>query len=313
MLKKFLSAAIVLILVVGFSACHKVDNSTLTTTTTKAQESETSAAAETETHEEITTAETTTLPSTTVTTTAKPTTAKPSTTKKVTTTKKPVTTKAPETTTLISTTQAPSTTFSSTDYDRKEDHSETVELKYGVYLSKAVTTYFKLLEDGSEVVVNEDVSEVYTRMGYSAAYADLLPAVKENREKYSSMITKVLEIINGYRAEKGVAPLKLNEKLMEISGARAEEIAWSGIHSHTRPDLRRWTTILKEGGITSGTAGENIGWGFDSAEAVCEAWKNSESHYENLMNPEYTETGIGVAADPDSTKKLCWAQHFLKP
>lgn len=312
MLKKFISAAIALFLVSGFSACQRVDD--LEITTTAAQESETSAVAESTTHEEtVTTTQVTTT--TTKPTTTKPVTAtaKPTTTKKVTTTKLPTTTKKVETTAPISTTLPPSTGFVSDDYDRKEDHSETVELKYGVYLSRAVTTYFKLLEDGSEVVVGEDISEVYTRVGYSAAYADLLPAAKENRAKYSAMISKVLEIINGYRAEQGIAPLKLNEKLMDISGARAEEIAWSGMHSHTRPNLKRWATILKEGGVNTGTAGENIGWGFDSAEAVCEAWKNSQTHYENLMNPEYTETGIGVAADPDSTKKLCWVQHFLKP
>ena len=311
MLKKLISAAIALSFVFGLSACHNVGKTDFTTTA--AQESETSAPAESTTHEEettVTTTAATTLPVTTASTTAKPTTTKITTTKKPTTAKKPTTTKKIETTAA---TNAPSTSVSVIDYDRKEDHSDTVELKYGVWVSKAVTTYYKLLEDGSEIVVNEKVSEVYNRLGYYAAYADLLPAVKENREKYSEMIDKVLEIINGYRAEKGIAPLKINEKLMEISGARAEEIAWSGLHSHTRPGPKNWSSILKDGGITSGQAGENIGWGYDTAEAVCEAWKNSTTHYENLMNPEFTETGIGVAADPDSAAKLCWAQHFLKP
>lgn len=306
MFKKFISAALMLSFVLGLSACHKVDNAPETTSSTTVTESVTTTEAESTTREE-----TTTEVSTTVTTTAKPTTTKRVTTTKAATTAKPTTTKTPSTTQL--TTATTTVLFSSKiEYDRKEDKSENLKLKYGVYVSRAITTYYKVLEDGSETVAGEDVAEVFYRIGYSAAYADLLPAVKENREKYSAMIDRVLEIINGYRAEKGVAPLKANENLMQISGARAEEIAWSGNHTHTRPNLSSWSTILKEGGITKGTAGENIGWGFETAEAVCEAWKNSPTHYENLMNPEFTETGIGIAADPDSDGKLCWAQHFLK-
>lgn len=327
MLKKIISAATVLLLTLGLCGCRQIDDAALDATiipssaesVTTTQTAETSAVTESVTQKE-TTAASTTASTTAVTVTAAPvtTTKKPTTTKKVTTTAKPTIT-GPSTTAVVTTT-APTTTKPSSsssyhyiEYDRKEEKAENVELKYGVFVSRAITTYYEKREDGSEAVIDTVVTEVFTRMGYAAAYADLLPAVKENREKYSEMINKVLEITNGYRAEKGLAPLKINETLMNTAGARAEEIAWSGIHSHTRPTFSKWSSILKDAGLKSGYAGENIGWGYGTAEDVCIAWRNSETHYENIMNPEFTETGIGIAADPDVNGKLCWAQHFLRP
>ena len=75
----------------------------------------------------------------------------------------------------------------------------------------------------------------------------------------------------------------------------------------------RGIRILTDAGITKGIAGENIGWGYPDAQSVCEAWKASETHYENIMTADFTKTGAGVAADPDKDGKLCWAQLFLNP
>ena len=68
---------------------------------------------------------------------------------------------------------------------------------------------------------------------------------------------------------------------------------------------------LKEAGFEEGTAGENLGYGFWTPEEVCLAWKNSRTHYNNIIDPRFTQIGIGVAADPDERGKLCWANHFL--
>ena len=323
----------ILSLSLGLCSCRQIGNETFDTTVPTAQSvtttqvTEPAETTESVTYEEITTTEAvaTTTETTTQATTVSPTTTKKPTTsaKPVTTTKKPTVTAKPTTTkpsttavtTTAVTTTKPTTTspYTYIEYDRKEEKNENLELKYGVFVSRAITTYYEKLDDGSEVVIDTRVSEVFNRMGYAASYADLLPAVKENREKYADMINKVLEIINGYRAEKGIAPLKLNENLMNTAGARAEEIAWSGIHSHTRPTFTKWSSILADAGVSTGYAGENIGRGYDTAEAVCLAWKNSETHYKNIMNPDFTETGIGIAADPDTYYKLCWAQHFWKP
>lgn len=302
--RKIISASLAILIAASFTACEGAK-----------QENPSTTAASTSAAVTTTASTTTTAPTTTealTTTTAAPTTAAP-TTKKVTTTKKITTTKRAETT--ASTTAAPTTAAQTTqlvsDNYRTENDAYTEQLKYGVIRSRAVKRFFAQLEDGTEVLAKEEFTDVYTRLGYSAGYAELLPAAKENREKYREMIDEILSIINSYRAEGGVEPLELDEKLTEIACARAEEIAWSGRHSHTRPNGKYFHSLIKEAGVETGFVGENIGWGYTAALAVCEAWKASETHYENLMNPDFKKTGIGIAADPDPDGNLCWANLFI--
>ncbi len=188
---------------------------------------------------------------------------------------------------------------------------ERIKGKYGVVISEYKNIYFQIV-GGQRVDVGSEITNYYyNRSGYKATYEELLPAAKENRNKYSAYISEILKILNGYRAEKGLAPLKLNEKLTVMSCVRAEEIAWSGVQGHKRPDGRKCFSIYSEAGFDEGTAGENLGYGFWKPEEVCLAWKNSKTHYNNIIDPRFTTIGIGVAADPDEDGKLVWATHFL--
>lgn len=244
------------------------------------------------------------------TTTTLPSTAVQTVTQILTTTLKAVTTTKPVTT-------AATTSVPQYDENKPEGYYEKIqnvfreELKYGVSRRRNEINYIETLVDGTRFTVKQDITEYYNRLNYKANYSDLLPAAKENMNIYSDMISLELDIINGYRAEQGIAPLRLSDELTEIACARAEEIAWSGKHSHTRPNGKRFSSMLKDAGITEGIAGENIGWGYDTVSDVCNAWKESQAHYENIMNPEFVEIGIGIAADPDPDGKLCWAQIFL--
>ncbi|MCR5151432.1 MAG: hypothetical protein K6B52_09455 [Clostridiales bacterium] len=151
---------------------------------------------------------------------------------------------------------------------------------------------------------------VVDRMLYSASYNDLLPAARSNRSKYSRSISEILRITNEYRAAVGASPLKLSDKLCEIAGCRAEEVAYSGKYSHNRPNMKYFSSIFTENGYNSGSCGENLAWHFSSADAVCAAWKNSETHYQNMIDKKFTKIGIGVAEDPDPTGALIYVQHF---
>lgn len=303
---RIIAAAVLVVAASLFGACAKKTDSTETTATGNATQSLQSTAAPA-----------TTLPLTTllteITTMTELSTTVPSTTAPSTTASA---TKAP-TTTKVPITKAPSTTKDSAMATTarglvyRDNLIEVVELKYGVVEHRYKTVYYQMI-DGERV----DVGYEYTggfinRRNYSATYEDLLPAARENREEYSDYIEENLRIINSYRAAKGVAPLKLNEKMTVMACARAEEIAWSGEHSHRRPDGSMCFTIFKDAGYETGTAGENLGYVFDNPEDVCQAWKDSRTHYKNLMDPDFVEVGIGVAADPDEKGKLCWANHFI--
>lgn len=285
---KIIAAAILILSISFLAACADKEENNLTTTAVQ------TTAAPTTVTQVLTTLEVT--ETTTVPTTAEPTTAKETTTVRVT---KPD--KKDEEKPLVT----------EKGRVRSEKVIEKEDLKYGVIVRKYKTIYYQMIDGERKDCGSEYTSHIYYRRGYSATYKELLPAARENREIYSDEIYDVLKIINGYRAEKGVAPLRLNAELTEMSCVRAEEIAWSGVQGHTRPDGTKCFSIFKEAGFEKGRAGENLGYGFSSPERVCQAWKESKTHYENIMDPEFVEVGIGVAADPDERGKLVWSLHFL--
>ena len=254
----------------------------------------------------------TTTESTTETTTE-------TTTEKITTVIESVTTAIKKTTTAVrTTTKKPTTTKPRTSTGSNNEgvtevssRSFMVDLKYGVDCYKTVETTYGYDANGKKYVIKEEtVRAVYERSTYVASYSDLLPAAQQNRVTYSDYINKILEITNQMRAENGLAPLVLDEKLTEQACVRAEEIAWSGKHSHYRPNTRKYTSLFKDNGFNTGVTGENIGWYYATPEEVCNAWRSSEGHYANIMNPQFTRIGIGVAPEADPRLHLCWAQHF---
>lgn len=190
---------------------------------------------------------------------------------------------------------------------------EETELEYGVVMHTYETIYYQYLTDGSQHVIDKKLTYTFNYAAYDADYDDLLPAAKEARSAYSAYINEVLRIVNGYRAEGGLKPLKLNENLTRAACVRSEELGWSGKFSHMRPNRTLGTKIVKEEGIKTGVVGENIGRGYATPSAVCAAWKASETHYEIIMTPEFTETGIGVAEGPPNGGGLFWTQFFYEP
>lgn len=303
MKKRIVAAALCVLMLSSLFACKKAEELHVLSTADPQSEAETTTEAAIVTTEPTTSVQTVTQVLTTLETMTRTVAHSETSTK--------ATTQAETEPTTVTTTRR--------EYDENmpDDYYQTVnkvfkdDLKYGVIRRRNIKYYIETLTDGSMQIVKEDISEYYNRLYYRANLEDLLPAAKENMDIYSDMIDTVLSTVNGYRAVKGIAPLELSRELTEIACARAEEIAWSGEHSHTRPNGKRFSSILKEAGITNGVAGENIGWGYETAVSVCKAWKDSESHYENIMNPDFVKIGIGVAADPDPDGKLCWTQIFL--
>ena len=110
---------------------------------------------------------------------------------------------------------------------------------------------------------------------------------------------QVLDLVNQERVKTGAAPLKMDADLMKAAMQRAAEITVS--FSHTRPSgLDCYTASGK-------MSGENIAMGYQSPEAVMNGWMNSDGHRGNILNPRYTDIGIGAFC-VDGT--YYWVQCF---
>lgn len=134
---------------------------------------------------------------------------------------------------------------------------------------------------------------------------------------------RVLELVNAARAtptncgssgmRAATHPLTLNPTLGLAAQNHSEDMQAASVMSHTTPQgaihyapgTRFFERIIQEGYRYS-YAGENIAWGFRSPEAVVSAWLSSPGHCANIMNPNFTELGVGRAG-------TFWTQKFARP
>jgi uncharacterized protein YkwD len=111
------------------------------------------------------------------------------------------------------------------------------------------------------------------------------PALKCNKD--------VLVCVNIARAANGLPPLVANATLDAAAQTCAVRLAETRqfVHSGPTPGFPYW--------------GENIAYGFPGASAVVDAWLDSPGHRKNILNPAFTQMGIGYVPAGNF-----WCQQF---
>lgn len=134
---------------------------------------------------------------------------------------------------------------------------------------------------------------------------DRYPSYDEDMD-VSGYLQQVVSLVNQERSKAGLLALKESPQLSSAAAVRAREIVTS--FSHVRPDGSSFSTAIAQNGVSFSGAGENIAYGQSSPAEVMNAWMNSQSHREAILNPRYTN--IGVACHQDSSGVLYWTQLF---
>ena len=106
--------------------------------------------------------------------------------------------------------------------------------------------------------------------------------------------------INAIRVQNGLNELIWNDNLEYVANVRAKELPQN--FSHTRPNGKPWYTVNSKI-----QGGENLAYGFETAESVVDAWMNSESHRDNILYPDFKEIAIAIYV-VDGT--YYWAQEM---
>lgn len=114
-----------------------------------------------------------------------------------------------------------------------------------------------------------------------------------------------LREINLLRAEKGLDFLNYNSKLSQAASDKAKDITEHNYFDHVSPTGKKaWDFILQDG-YEYKYAGENLAIDFKNVEDATIAWKESPSHYANIISPKYTDFGFaqlsGVVQGKETT------------
>jgi hypothetical protein len=106
---------------------------------------------------------------------------------------------------------------------------------------------------------------------------------------------KIIELTNNLRQAVSLPALLENQQLTQAAWQKAEDMALKEYFAHVSPTgvgLKNW---LEKIGYKYSIAGENLAVGFSRPEDVVLAWKNSPTHYDNIIEKKFTEIGVAVA------------------
>lgn len=110
------------------------------------------------------------------------------------------------------------------------------------------------------------------------------------------------KLVNDYRQQNGLCTLEFNEFMSTLAREHSERqsmlnpISFSGEKglgiSHEGFNERAGRILTTLG---ASIVGENVAMGYDNSASLVDAWLNSPEHRENIMNPAFRRTGIGLA------------------
>lgn len=111
-------------------------------------------------------------------------------------------------------------------------------------------------------------------------------------------ISELLESTNEQRQDNNQPDLRLNSELSKAAQSKAKDMVSKDYWSHNTPDGDAPWVFITNAGYEYKKAGENLAYGFLTADQVVTGWMNSASHRANVLDTSYREVGFGFA---DST------------
>lgn len=183
-------------------------------------------------------------------------------------------------------------------------------------IGKAVR--FEVYWDGDEKCVQIESDKPYTGeapVKVKTSEPASQPEVTTPADDVDAMKQDIVDRTNALRREKGVAALRVNDKLMRAAQVRADEMAAHTVYSHTRPNGEKFNTVTD-----CPYMAENIhriaDWVLSDqtlTERAVVDWSTSTAHRKNMVNPKLSAIGVGLARGVNDNGDPCWycVQLFL--
>ncbi len=166
--------------------------------------------------------------------------------------------------------------------------------------------YFGLKGGNSVGLLEEDafraVADIQSeKVSYFDSEAVALSSMSDTDTGLRAVAYEAYQQVNDERGTAGLDELKWDKNLETVSSVRAKECSQK--FSHTRPDGRQWYTVNSKI-----QGGENLAFGFDTANDAVDAWMNSPTHRDNILYDEFAKVAISIYEDDNGT--CYWAQEY---
>ncbi|KAJ2719258.1 hypothetical protein GGI07_005327 [Coemansia sp. Benny D115] len=113
--------------------------------------------------------------------------------------------------------------------------------------------------------------------------------------------SEMLQQVNAIRAEVGLAPLRIDERLNNMAQQQSnyQNQIQTMTHANSAGSLGQRCTNV---GVQWQGVAENVAWNYKDVTAVVQGWKKSPGHYANMVG-DYNIVGFGE-------NNLYWTQDF---
>lgn len=115
--------------------------------------------------------------------------------------------------------------------------------------------------------------------------------------KEISMTDQILSLVNTHRKTKGLNTLKRNTTADKLANEHCDYMISKNKISHDNFSSR---TKKLRNNENAKSIGENVAYGYNTAQKVVDGWLNSSGHKENIEG-DFTHTGIAAVKNPDGT------------
>jgi len=172
-------------------------------------------------------------------------------------------------------------------------------------------------------VTDADLSELGSfRSGGSAWLILAAPLVLPPVADAASQAAQILQLTNrarsqprrcGNRSFAAAPPLTLEPRLSEAATAHARDMLAQHYFDHRDLAGRTPADRVRAHGYHYVIVGENIASGATDAREAVQGWLESPGHCENIMDPRFTQLGVGFADTERGTARIDWVQEFAAP
>jgi uncharacterized protein YkwD len=121
---------------------------------------------------------------------------------------------------------------------------------------------------------------------------------------------RLIELVNLEREADGLRVLGCSRRLTEAARRHARDMARHDTCSHELSTGERFYENVFATGYPASMVGENLAVGYATPEETFECMFASPEHRGNIMNPHYTQIGVGEIIDPSGCYGHFWAQEF---
>ena len=107
---------------------------------------------------------------------------------------------------------------------------------------------------------------------------------------------QIISLTNAKRAENGLGALTYNPLLAQAASAKAANMHAEDYWAHFSPSGKTPWQFITAAGYKYVFAGENLARDFDDPGSVVNAWMNSPSHRDNILDKNFKEIGVAVTS-----------------